>query len=287
MTAIITDTTSGLPAEIAQKYQIPVIPQIITFGEESYYEGIELSNAQFIKKLRVASQLPKTAAPPPELFVKEFERLVPTNQTIFCIHPSAEVSGTVRSATVAAQDFPGADIRVIDTRTIGSPLATLVQLAAEWAASGLDADTIEERLEQMIPFSRIYFMVSTLEFLAKGGRIGGAAALLGNLLQIKPILVFRDGKVDQFERERTYRRAFARLKELARQQLPGDGTGYLSIMHADVPEEAMILASDLRAELNISHIPIIDLPPAVVTHGGPGILAVAFFLPPPKSGGAI
>ncbi len=287
MTAIITDTTSGLPADIAQKYQIPVIPQIITFGEESYYEGTELNNAQFIKKLRIASELPKTAAPPPELFIREFERLLPSNQAIICIHPSSEVSGTVRSATVAAQEFPGADIRVIDTRTIGSPLATLVQLAAEWASSGLDADKIEERLKLMIPFSRIYFMVSTLEFLAKGGRIGGAAALLGNLLQIKPILVFRNGKVDQFERERTYRRAFARLKELTHQQISGDGNGYLSIMHADVPEEASTLASDLRTEMNISQIPILDLPPAVVTHGGPGILAVAFFLPPPKSGGAI
>ena len=281
MITIITDTTSGLPADFARMHQIPIIPQIITFGEESYYEGVDIDNAQFMKKLRAANELPKTAAPPPELFVKEFERLVPAGHTILCIHPSAEVSGTVRSAQVAAQDFPGADIRIIDSRTIGSPLACMVQLAAEWAYSGLNANAIEGRLKQMIPLSRIYFLVSTLEYLAKGGRIGGAAALVGNLLQIKPILVFRDGKVDQFERERTHRRALARLKELVRQQMPYGGSGYLSVMHADVPDEAAALADTLRAELNIPTIPILDLPPAIVTHGGPGILAVAFFLRAP------
>ena len=130
MTKIITDSTAGLPVAIAQKYDITIIPQIVTFGEQSFYEGVELDNAAFMAKLKASRQLPKTAAPPPELFAREFQRVQPTGEPVLCLHPSSEVSGTVRSAHVAAKDFPGMDIRIIDTRVISSPLATLVTLAA-------------------------------------------------------------------------------------------------------------------------------------------------------------
>lgn len=278
MVHIVTDTTSGLSSEVAECYHIPVIPQVIIFGEDSYLEGSEIDQATFMERLQTSAQLPKTSAPPPELFTRVFERLAPTGEPILCIHPSTEVSGTVRSATVAAKDFPEADIRVIDTRVIASPLATLVTLAAEWAEEGLDADTIEARLRDLIPRCRIYFLVATLEYLAKGGRIGGAAALLGSVLHIKPILTMRDGRVDQFERQRTQRRAVARLKALVLEQIPREGDGYLSVMHADVPEQAQDLANDLCAQLDLESVPILNVPPAIVTHGGPGILGVAFFV---------
>jgi DegV family protein with EDD domain len=278
MVKIITDTTSCLDLEYARKYDIPVIPQIINFGEDSYYEGLQMDNAAFMKRLLCSPELPKTAAPPPELFIKEFKRLVPLGEPILCIHPSSEVSGTVRSATVAAQDFPQADIRVMDTRCVASPLATMVQLAAKWAHSGLDANTIEAQLRQMIPCCRIYFLVATLEYLAKGGRIGGAAALLASVLQIKPILTLHDGKVDQFERERTHKRALARLIEIVLEQYPRKGEGYLSVMHSAVPEQGQSLAAELGSALGINDVPIYDVPPAIVTHGGPGILGVGFFV---------
>ncbi len=136
MVQIITDTTAGLPKLISTRYHIPVIPQIINFTDQSYYEGVDLDNQTFMRLLKAAKALPKTAAPPPELFVEQFQRLVPLGETILCIHPSSDVSGTVRSAQTAALEFPTADIRVIDTRTIGSSLATLVTLAAEKAAAG-------------------------------------------------------------------------------------------------------------------------------------------------------
>jgi DegV family protein with EDD domain len=279
MVKIITDTTAGLPTEVARRYHIPVIPQVIIFGTESYLEGVEIDNATFLRRLTSSRQLPKTAAPPPELFVQEFERLVPEGKPILCIHPSAEVSGTVRAATVAARDFSSADIRVIDSRSLASPLATMVTLAAEWAAVGEDADTIEARLrEDLIPRCRIYFMVATLEYLARGGRIGGAAALLGSVLQVKPILTFQNGQVNQFERERTHKRAVARLKELVLDQIARDGSGYLSVIHAGVPDQGQALASELGNQLGVSHVPILDVPPAIVTHGGPGILGVGFFV---------
>ncbi len=277
MIKIITDTTSGISQEFAQQYHIPVIPQIINFGTKSFYEGIDINNAQFMKMLRESPELPKTAAPPPELFVEEFKKIVPQGDTILCIHPSAEVSGTVRSATVASLDFPGADIRIIDTRTVGSPMATLVQLAAEWASAGETADLIEKKINQLIPRSRVYFLVATLEYLAKGGRIGGATALLGSILQIKPILIFKDGKVDQFEKERTQKRAISRVIELVKSQASQDESAYISVMHAAVPEQAQEFAEKLCKEFNLSTVPILDVPPAIVTHAGPGILAAAFF----------
>jgi DegV family protein with EDD domain len=278
MVKIITDTTSGLPAETARRYKIPVIPQVIIFGTDSYLEGIEMDKATFLDRLKSAPELPKTAAPPPDLFVKEFERLVPEGEPILCIHPSTEVSGTVRSATVAARDFPGADIRVIDTRFIASPLATMVSLAAEWAEAGHDADSIEARVQELIPRCRLYFLVATLEYLAKGGRIGGAAALLGSVLQVKPILTFQDGQVNQLERERTQKRAVARLKQLVLEQIPTDGSGHLSVMHGGVPDQGQALADDLGAQLGLSGVPILDIPPAITTHAGPGILGVGFFV---------
>lgn len=278
MVKIITDTTAGLPAETARRYDIPVIPQVIIFGKDSYLEGVEMDNAAFMARLTTSHELPKTAAPPPELFAREFRRLVPTGEPILCIHPSADVSGTVRSATVAKDDFPGADIRVIDSRVIASPLATMVTLAAQWAEAGMGADEIEARVRDMIPRCRIYFLVATLEYLAKGGRIGGAQALLGGVLQIKPILTFRDGRVDQFDKERTHRRALARLKEVVLEQYPRNAEGYLSVMHAGVPEQGQALADELGAALGVGQVPVLDVPPAIVTHGGPGVLGVGFFV---------
>lgn len=280
MVKIIADTTSGLPPEVALRYHIPVIPQIINFGSESFIECVNIDNATFMKRLRTSAELPKTAAPPPEWFVKEFEKLVPTGEPILCIHPSAEVSGTVRAAIIAAKEFPDADIRVIDTRLVSSPLATLVELAAQWAEQGMDADTIERQVKDMAGRCKLYGVVATLEFLAKGGRIGGATAFLGSMLQLKPIITFSNGRVEQFERERTQKRAIQRLKELVLTQIPRDGSGYLSLMHADCPDQAKELAIDLGKQLNIpfEQIPILDVPPAIATHAGPGLVGVAFFV---------
>jgi DegV family protein with EDD domain len=278
MVQIITDTTSCLSDDIARQYHIPVIPQIINFGEESFYEGHEIDIETFMTRLKASNELPKTAAPPPELFTEEFKRFVPYGEPILCIHPSSEVSGTVRSATVAAQDFPEADIRVIDTRVIASPLGTMVEMAARWAAEGRTVDEIVVQLESMIKRCRVYFLVDTLEYLAKGGRIGGASALLGSVLRVKPILTVRGGHVDQFERERTHKRAVRRLIEIVHQQIPNNGEGYLSVMHAGVPNEANLLAEELSEMINQPVVPVANVPPAIVTHGGPGILGAGFFV---------
>lgn len=277
MVRIITDTTACLAEEFSRAHDITVIPQIVSFGTESYYEGSEIDIATFMRRLKASSELPKTAAPPPELFRREFERLLPGGEAILCIHPSSEVSGTVRSASVAAMDFPGADIRVVDTRAVAAPLATLVQLAAGWAETGASADSIETRLRDLIPRSRVYFLVDTLDYLARGGRIGGATALLGSVLQIKPILTLRDGHVEPYEKERTHARAVARLKKIVLEQLPAGRESHLAVMHAGAPGEGRELAHYFSEQLGADSLPIYDLPPAIVVHGGPGILGASFF----------
>ncbi len=280
MIQVITDTTSGLPRSVAEAYGIPLLPQIVIFGEESFRDDTELDTREFLRRLRASPTLPKTAAPPPALFHPVFEQLLARGyRTLICLHPSSELSGTVRSAVTAAQDFPNADIRVVDTRTIAAPLATLVLLAVEWARSGVDADTIIARVHDMVARQRVYFVVDTLEYLHRGGRIGGAQALLGGLLQVKPILTLRDGRVEPFEKQRTQKRALERLRELVLEECPRGPEAYLAVMHADAEALARTLAEDFATQLGIPEVPVYELPPAIVTHAGPGVLAVSFFVP--------
>ena len=279
MVKIVADTTSGLPREMLKSLGIPLIPQIIVFGEKSYRDDTELDTAAFLEKLKAAKALPKTAAPAPALYNPIFEDAKKHGESVVVIAPSAKVSGTVNSAMVAARDFPGVDVRVVDTLTIAGNLASLVLMADAWAKSGLEADAIVNRLTDWIRRGRIYFLVNTLEYLQKGGRIGGAKALVGELLQIKPILCVREGQVEPFEQQRTKKRALVRLLEIVEDQCPKGPEAHLCVMQADAMEEAEILAKDLKSRMNLASIPIYELPPAIVVHGGPGVLAIGFFVP--------
>jgi DegV family protein with EDD domain len=279
MTKIVADTTSGLPHEMLKTLGIPLIPQIVVFGEESYRDDTELDTATFLQKLKASAQLPKTAAPPPQLYHPIFEQALKDGEDVVVVAPSAKVSGTVRSAEVAAQDFPSLKVHVVDTQTVAGNLASLVLLAHEWAREGMNAEAIVKRLNEWIPRGRLFFLVNTLEYLQKGGRIGGAKALLGELLQVKPILCLQKGQVEPFEQQRTKRRALARILEIVEEQCPKNAAANLSVMQADALEEADTLAADLRSRMNLTHIPIYELPPAIVVHGGPGVMAVGFFVP--------
>ena len=278
MVTIVADTTAGLPRETTTRLGIPLIPQIVVFGEDSYRDDTELDTAAFLQKLKASKELPKTAAPAPALYNSIYGEAKQHGDTLVVIAPSAKVSGTVRAATVAAQDFPGLDVRVVDSLTIAGNLASLVLVADTWAKSGLDADTIVNRLSDWIARGRIYFLVNTLEYLQKGGRIGGAKALLGELLQVKPILTIREGQVEPFEQQRTKKRALARLVEVVEEQCPKSTEAHLCVMQADALDEARALAADLESRMSLNGIPIYELPPAIVVHGGPGVIGVGFFI---------
>jgi DegV family protein with EDD domain len=279
MARIVADTTCGLDMEMAAQLGIPMLSQIIIFGEESFREGVDLDHAAFMNRLLTGRVLPKTAAPYPGDFIEAFTEVTRNGDSVICIHPSADVSGTVRSAEIARADFPGADIRIIDTRTIAGPLASIVVAADRLAKDGASAGEVEALVRAMMPRARIYFLVDTMEFLQRGGRIGGAQALVGSLLQIKPILTFSNGRIDQLERERTKKRALARIKELVLTEAARGADAHVTVMHASVPEEAAKLAADLKTALGAPDVPIMNLVPAIVTHAGPGALAVGFFTP--------
>ena len=278
MICLIADTTSSIPPAVANELGIAYVPQVIIFGNESFKDDYELDTETFIKRLRASTELPKTAAPSPAFYAPYFEKFGANGDTIVVLVPSGDVSGTLRGATVGAEDFPNADIRIIDTRTVGSGLGSLVFKAHQWIKEGMDADTLVARIKEMASRQRVYFVVDTLEYLHKGGRIGGAKMLMGSLLQVKPILQVTDGHIEPFENQRTKRRAVARLKEIIAADCPRDGDAHLTIMHGDALEDANQFADELAAETGMPRPEIYNLPPAILVHAGPGVLAASFFI---------
>jgi DegV family protein with EDD domain len=279
MTIIVADTTSGLPHKVLQERRIPVIPQVVMFGEESYHDDDGFDTAVFLKKLKESPKLPKTAAPEPSLYIPVFEEARKRGESVIVIAPTGKASGTVRSAETAALDFPEVDIRVLDTQTISCNLASMVLVADDLAKAGKSADGIVARLTSMIPCGRLYFVVDTLEYLAKGGRIGGAKKLLAELLEIKPILQVKGGQVEPFEQLRTKKRALARLVEVAVEQCPGGRDSHLCVLQVAAEDEAQALVRELQSKIPVSDIPIYQLPPAIVVHSGPRALGLGFFVP--------
>jgi len=277
MTIIVADTTSGLPLELAEQLGIPMIPQQVIFGEQTFQDDRELSTTEFLKRLKASSLLPKTAAPLHSLYTPIFSEAAKSGESVIVVAPTCIMSGTVRSAQTARQDFPEADIRIIDTHTIVGCLGALVLMAHDLAKEGKSTDEIEAAINALIPCSHTYFVVDTLEYLQKGGRIGGARALLGKLLQVKPILQIKDGQAASFEQERTKKRAVARLIDITCEQIAGNPKPRLSVMHIDAEEEAQAIRAQLSARLGITEIPLYLLPPAIVVHAGPKTVSVGFF----------
>jgi DegV family protein with EDD domain len=278
MTIIVADTTCGLPRELLRQRRIPLVPQVVIFGEEAYHDDDQLDTAAFLQKLKASPTLPKTAAPEPPLYFPIFEEAKKKGESVVIVAPTGKASGTVRSAETAAQEFPGLDVRVVDSQTISCNLGTMVLLADEMAKADKSADEIVAKLNDMIPRGRIYFLVDTLEYLAKGGRIGGAKKLLAELLEIKPILQVKNGQVETFEQQRTKRRALARLMEVVGEQCQGGEESHLCVIQVAAEKEAEALVQELKSKVNVSHIPIYELPPAIVVHSGPGALGVGFFI---------
>ncbi len=277
MTMIVADTTCGLLPEVLDREGVPFVPQVVIFGDQAFHDYVDLDTPTFLQKLKASPALPKTAAPETTLYQPIFQCARERKESIVVVAPSAKLSGTVRSAQVAAEDFPDLDIRIVDTQTISCNLGSLVLLAQSMAKAGKCADEIVARLNEMIPRGRLYFVVDTLEYLAKGGRIGGAKALLGELLQIKPVLMIKDGQAESYEQQRTRKRSVARLAEIVENQCPKSPEAYLAVLQVAAEEEARGLAADLKARMNLAEVPIFELPPVIVVHGGPGAMGVGFF----------
>jgi DegV family protein with EDD domain len=280
MIRIIADTTSCIPVEEAKRLGIGYIPQIIVFGEETFRDDYEMDPPTFVKRLRASASLPKTAAPPPALYTPLYQEIQDKGDTAIVLCPSSDLSGTYRSANVAAKEFPNADIRIIDTRIIAGGFGELVKQANEWASQDFSADEVVDRIQKRMQQYRIYFVVDTLEYLFKGGRIGAAKALFGSILQVKPILTLQNGVIQPCESQRTHKRAIARLTEIVALECPKSSSAHFSLMHGDAIDESYQIADQFSSLLNVpkSSIPIYDMPPAIMVHAGPGVIAASFFV---------
>lgn len=282
MIRIVTDTTAGLPQDIIDEYNLELVSQYIVFGEESYREFFDMDAAEFYARQAAAQELPHTSAPTVGDFRVLYERMLSEtpDATILCIHPSTDVSGTVRSAYPAAEMFPDADIRIIDTRSVALGLGLMVCEAARMVRDGAGIGDVLARLDDMREGMNILFIVDTLEYLHKGGRIGRAAHLIGSMLDIKPVLAMRDGVVESYARYRTRRRSLAGLRDLVLESARGKSGLYLAVIHAVCEEEARQLADELCEELKPDVFMFGENGPSIGVHAGPGTIGVCWYEPP-------
>jgi DegV family protein with EDD domain len=278
MINIIADTTSGIPRAERNKLGIPFVGMNIMIMGVTYRDDTEIDTETFIKKLKLSAELPKTAAPPPEDYIPLYRKLAKPGDTAIVITLSKDMSATFRSAWVAKQEFPNADIRVVDSRTVGGGLGSIVLQALYWVKLGWDADQIVAGINSMASRERFFMLVDTLEYLHKGGRIGGAATLIGTVLRIKPILTIRDGKVDTYEKVRTKSAALARIKELVDSGCPRKPGAWLSISHCSELETANEMAAEFKSKLGFKYVPIYEIPPAIAVNTGPDLLSVSYFV---------
>jgi len=283
MIHIVTDTTAGLPQSIVDEYHVPIVPQYVHFGEETFKDMVEITPAEFYAKQAAASELPKTSAPSPADFFPIFDAILAEDPdaTIVCIHPSPEVSGTIRSAVPAVAEYPGKDIRIFDSRSVSIGLGLMVIEALAMNRAGASADDILARLAVMRDGMHIYFIVDTLEYLAKGGRIGRASHLMGTLLDIKPILTLTDGAVESHSKARTRKRSLSQMRDEVVEGVGPNPVGLrLGVAHAECAAEAQALLDDLCQALNAQDCLFAELGPAIGTHAGPGTLAVGWTVVP-------
>jgi DegV family protein with EDD domain len=278
MIKIIADTTCGLPMDVLRQAGIETLPQIITFGEETFRDDTEMDTATFLEKLRASKNLPGTAAPPPALYTPIFEQVLEASDTALVITPSAKFSGTFRSATVAASEFKTDQIHILDSNTIAVGLGSLVLAAQKWADAGLTIDEVKENVAEMASRERLFFLVPTLEYLHKGGRIGGASKLIGTLLQIVPILTVKDGQVEPFDKVRTVKQAIRTIVDLTAGYCQNNPEAYLTVSECDSEPLLTQVIQELTIATGIQNIPRYTAPPAIVVHVGPGLIETSCFV---------
>jgi len=276
MVKIVTDSTGYLPLELLEQYDIRVVPLNVHFGEDRVYqEGVNLTNDEFYQMLAEAPELPTTSQPSPGQFRDVFGELTEAGHQVVCIVISQKMSGTYQSAVEASRAFPDADIAVIDSEFVAGGLAIITLTAAEMAADGRSLDQIVKRVEQMKQDTRLFFVVDTLEYLQKGGRIGTASALLGTMLKVKPILTVSEGIVQPVDRVRTKRKAVQRVLAEMEDSVSPNQPVLVTVMHALAPDEARELESEVQRRLQCERILTIDIGSVVGIHTGPGVVGAA------------
>lgn len=279
MIKIVTDSTAYLPEATVRQHDIRVVPLYVHFGEKAFREGVELSNQEFYTRLKEAPELPTTSQPSAGEFHQVFKELLDAGHEIVTLTISSKLNGTWNSAMAAKGMLPEADITVIDSLSTSVGLHLMVETAVEAASAGATRQEIVEKVEAIKQRLQIFFVVDTLEYLAKGGRIGNAKAFLGTLLKVKPILVLQDGAIEPLEQVRSKRKAQARMLDLVGEYVDNRGPqARTAVTNALVPDEAEALKKEIVERLGCREPVMGELGPVIGTHTGPGVVGVAVYI---------
>ncbi|HEU4888094.1 MAG TPA: DegV family protein [Thermoanaerobaculia bacterium] len=270
---IVTDSSSDLPSALAAEMGITIVPAIVRFGEESFLDGVEIDHDTFFRRLQEEHIFPTTSQPSPGQFAEAYERLAPGADAIVSIHLSSLLSGTFNSAVQASKaSAASCPVEVVDSRTTSLGLGLIVLEAARLARTGASLETVLAAVRNWVPRSRFYAALGTLEFLAKGGRIGRAKHLLGTLIRIRPVLTIVDGVVQPLRQFRTREQIVAFLDEEARRHQPIQALG---IFYSTDDSEAEAMADRLADLCPRESIVLGRVGPGLGSHTGPGLLGVA------------
>jgi DegV family protein with EDD domain len=272
--AIITDTDSSLPFDVASRYNIYQVPMTINFGDQSYEAVYALNDADTFRRIDQEGRLPTTAAPSPGKFISAFKDAFDAGcEKIICICVSSEMSATYSAAQTACQSFSEQEIHVIDSRSLSMGLGYMVQAAAEAAQAGHSAAEILTIIEDIRQRTHLFAALSTLKYLAMGGRVSNLTAGMASILNVKPILTIRNGKLDMLERVRTQRKAWARVIELTASTVADKRIEQMCILHVNAPQMAQEFTVEIRNRMSCPvDIPLVEVTPGLSVHSGAGMV---------------
>jgi len=274
--AIVTDSTACIPDDLIALYDIKVAPQILIWKGETLLDGVDITPDQFYTRLRTTDVMPTTSQATVRAFHEIFTPLVAGGAQILAIVLSAKLSGTLLSAEQTKAEFPGATIELVDSETTAMGLGFQVLAAARAAAEGKSFEEVVALARSAKEHTGVMFVVDTLEFLHRGGRIGGAARLFGTALNMKPLLEIRDGRVETVERIRTKAKAFARLLDLIEERIGGRTPVRLAALHAQAEEDARYLLDEAGRRCKPIESLMTPVSPVVGNHAGPGTVGLIF-----------
>jgi DegV family protein with EDD domain len=276
--AIVTDSTAYIPNELRQQLNISVVPLILIWGDDAFEDGVNMLPDEFYRRMANSKVIPSTSQATIPSMKMAFESLLERGFNVLGIFLSSKFSGTVQSAMQARAMIPGGQerIAIVDsfftTMALGWPVLT----AARAAEAGENLVACQQLAEKAREHTGVMFVVETLEYLHRGGRIGGAQAMLGTILNVKPLLEMRDGKIEAVEKIRTKRNALNRMLDLVEGKISGGTPVRLAAVHANAESEALALLATARQRFNPVESLLSPLSPVIGTHAGPGTVALAF-----------
>lgn len=269
--AVFADSATDIPMSLRNQYQITVVPLSITFGSETFVDGVDITPQQFVERLGREKDLPKTSQPPSSRFAEAFQSALDEGMDVVCVCISSDISGTYYSARMAAEEVDSARVRVVDSRGATMQAGWVAVEAARAAGSGADLDAVEQAARGAISRANCFAVLQSLDYVYKGGRIGRASHMVGSALGIKPILNFIDGVVTPVERVRTWKKALSRAIDLATET--GELTD-IAILHADNQADADATAQRLQERFPDANIVIDWVGSTIGTYAGPGAIGI-------------